>query len=169
MTQVLADRKILAVSILAAATTVIAGILHLLMAQSSIFREGGEGVLFLVGGMLQVFWAVPVIKQWGRVWQAIGIGGTIVFTALWFATHTHSLFGGFSGGHVGQGASSGNMSYVGGEQSESGAEHFARGRPRGIASIPQLEFFQIAFIGLYAALAAMISEKQKISGKEQSG
>ncbi|MDE1829605.1 MAG: hypothetical protein KGI25_04715 [Thaumarchaeota archaeon] len=66
MTQVLADRKILAILIVTATTTVIAGVLHLIMVPMSISHEADEGVLFLVGG-IQVFWAVHVMKRWGRV------------------------------------------------------------------------------------------------------
>src|SRR5579885_2994841 len=149
------DRKILLVSIVAAATSVIAGILHLMMVPMSISREVDEGILFLVGGILQIFWAVPVIKRWGRIWQIIGIVGTVVFTALWFATHTHSLFGSIPTAHVPENITPGNIS------------HFPRGPPpRGIASIPQIEYFQIAFIGLYATLSLMISRKQKVADKK---
>ena len=157
------DRKILLVSFVAAATTVIAGILHLMMAPMSLSREVDEGILFLVGGMLQVFWAVPVIKQWCRVWQIIGIVGTIAFTILWFATHTHNLFGGAPGGHMPEGIPPGNASQSGLAQGGANVQqHFPRGPPpRGIASIPQIEFFQIAFIGLYVTLATMISRKKK--------
>lgn len=145
MSQVFAEKKVLAISVAAAAATVAAGILHILMAPNALNENAGEGTLFLVGGVVQVFWAVPVLKRWGRIWQAIGIGGTLVFTALWFATHTHSLFGQAS--HVPGGA---NMSQGGG--------HLRAGRPRGIASIPQIEYFQIAFVALYGTLAAMLSK-----------
>lgn len=165
----LKDRQILAISFVAAATTVIAGILHLMMAPMSLSHEFEEGILFLVGGALQVFWAVPVIKQWGRIWQIIGIVGTLVFTILWFATHTHSLFGGTTG-HVPEGALPANVPH--GEFAEGNATggHFPRGPPpRGIASIPQIEFFQIAFIGLYITLSIMLSKKKKMADKAQIG
>ena len=61
------DKRILILSFAAAAATVIAGILHLRMAPGSLSHDFDEGVLFLVGGMLQIFWAVPVIKRWGRI------------------------------------------------------------------------------------------------------
>ena len=163
MAQVLSERRILGISIAAAAATVIAGVLHLLMVPNSIYREAGEGILFLVGGTLQVFWAVPVIKRWGRIWQIIGIGGTAVFVALWFATHTHSLFGDGTGGHMPSVPPISNATQGGIPQDNAGGEHFPRGPPhRGIASIPQIEFFQIAFVGLYATISVMISRSQKI-------
>jgi len=155
------DKKIILLSFAAAATTVIAGILHLMMAPRSLSQEMGEGILFLVGGVLQIFWAIPVIKRWGRIWQVIGIVGTAVFVILWFVTHTHSLLGGAPQGPPPDAPNSmpqGNMT----------GEHFPRGHPpRGIASIPQIEYFQFAFIGLYAVLSKMMS-KQKIKDNKPS-
>ncbi len=157
---ILKDKQVLALSFVAAATTVIAGILHLMMAPMSLSREFEEGVLFLVGGALQVFWAVPVIKQWGRIWQIIGIVGTVIFTILWFATHTHSLFGSASGGHIPEGTPPGSVAHEFTQGNVTGG-HFPRGPPpRGFASIPQIEFFQIAFIGLYITLSIMLSKKK---------
>jgi len=160
------DRKIILLSIAAAVTTVVAGILHIIMSPRSLSENLGEGILFLVGGILQVFWAVPVIRQWGRIWQIIGIAGTAIFVILWFATHTHSLFGS-TGGHIPEGvppgnAPPGNVPQGGFPQGNATGEHFPRGPPpRGLASIPQIEYFQIAFIGLYATLSKMISKGQK--------
>jgi hypothetical protein len=45
-----------------------------------------QGILFLVGGMAQVFWIIPMIRRWGRAWYGIGIAGTAVFMALFFIT-----------------------------------------------------------------------------------
>ncbi|HJU13413.1 MAG TPA: hypothetical protein VJ792_03045 [Candidatus Nitrosotalea sp.] len=159
------SRKAAALTYAAAAATVIAGIMHILMAPSSITREAGEGVLFLVGGLLQVFWAVPVVKQWGRLWQAVGIGGTAVFMILWFATHTHGLFGSQIVQHnIMQG---GNLTTQGALDHGFGGGRFHGGPPpRGIASIPQIEYFQAAFIVLYGTLAFMMSKSQK--GKDTS-
>ena len=33
-----------------------------------------------------MFWAVPMIRKWGRPWYAVGIGGTAVFIAIWITT-----------------------------------------------------------------------------------
>ena len=41
------------------------------------------GILFIVGGIAQVFWIIPMIRRWGIPWYAIGIAGTVVFMALW--------------------------------------------------------------------------------------
>ena len=137
---------------MAAATTVIAGIMHLMMAPMSLSGEMEEGILFLVGGVLQVFWAVPVIKQWGRIWQVIGIVGTAVLMILWLSVHLHGMSVGPPPGNIPRG------NITGGE--------FPRGTPpggmtMGFGGIPTIEFFQIAFIGLYIVLSKMISKKQK--------
>jgi hypothetical protein len=95
------DRKILVFSLVTAAATVIAGIMHLQMVPGSISHNPGEGILFLVGGLVQIFWAMPVVKQWGKVWQIIGLVGTGVFILLWLFDRLHlmpevNVFGGES-------------------------------------------------------------------------
>jgi hypothetical protein len=45
-----------------------------------------QGILFLVGGIAQVFWIIPMVMRWGRAWYGIGIAGTAVFMALFFIT-----------------------------------------------------------------------------------
>lgn len=152
------DKKILILSIVAAATTVIAGILHIQMAPRSLSQNLGEGILFLVGGVLQVFWAVPVIKRWGMVWQIIGITGTAVFFALWYADRLHLIpQGEMSGGQRPPGEfPRGNVT-----QGNFPKGNFPRGE--GGFRVPQLEYFQIAFIGLYITLSIMISRKKKES------
>jgi hypothetical protein len=155
------DNKILIFSFVAAAATVIAGILHIQMAQGSLLHNLGEGMLFLVGGILQVFWAVPVIRRWGRSWQIIGIMGTAVFFILWYTSRLHlipegNLLGGEQPGHAPpQEFPQGNT--AGGE--------FPRGsQPKGLGIVigglvvPPIELFQIAFIGLYAVLSKLISK-----------
>ena len=73
----------------AAATTLIDGILHLNKVIDTI--SSGEAIsnadiLFLLGGIAQVFWVVPIIRQWGKTWYSIGIAGTAVFVLLWVIT-----------------------------------------------------------------------------------
>ena len=73
----------------AAATTLIAGILHLNKVIDTISRGeaiSNADILFLVGGIAQVFWIVPIIRQWGKTWYYIGIAGTAVFMFLWVIT-----------------------------------------------------------------------------------
>lgn len=75
-----------AIYIAAAAATAIAGIVHIIMSTSSLPNNVNNGMLFLVGGIAQIFWVVPMIKKWGTVWYSVGIGGTAVFVALWVIT-----------------------------------------------------------------------------------
>ena len=70
----------------AAATTAIAGILHLILAPNMLNFNLNSAILFFVGGAAQLFWAVPMIRRWGRVWYGVGIGGTLVLIAIWIIT-----------------------------------------------------------------------------------
>jgi hypothetical protein len=70
----------------AAATTVIAGILHLIMTPNILNFNANGAILFSVGGAAQIFWAIPMIRRWGRVWYSVGIGGTLVLIAIWTIT-----------------------------------------------------------------------------------
>jgi hypothetical protein len=71
----------------AAAATAIAGILHIILAPDRLGGPGtNTGVLFLVGGIAQAFWALPMVRRWGRIWYGIGIGGTAVLMAIWAIT-----------------------------------------------------------------------------------
>ena len=70
----------------AAGTTAIAGILHLILAPNMLNFNPSSALLFFVGGAAQLFWAVPMIRRWGRLWYGIGIGGTLVFIAIWIIT-----------------------------------------------------------------------------------
>jgi hypothetical protein len=70
----------------AAATTVIAGILHLIMTPNILNFNPNGAILFSVGGAAQIFWAVPMIRRWGRVWYGVGIGGTLVLITIWIIT-----------------------------------------------------------------------------------
>jgi hypothetical protein len=70
----------------AAAATAIAGILHLISFSNLIGRNPTTGIFFLVAGMAQLFWTIPMIRKWGRIWYYIGIAGTIVLIILYFIT-----------------------------------------------------------------------------------
>jgi hypothetical protein len=70
----------------AAATTAIAGILHLIQASDVLGFSLNFFVFFIVAGIAQLFWVVPMIRRWGRVWYGIGIGGTLVLIAIWIIT-----------------------------------------------------------------------------------
>ena len=70
------------IAIAASICTAIAGIMHLFMVHSL----NNSGILFLIGGLAQVFWVIPTTKNWGRIWDYIGIVGTIVLISLFFIT-----------------------------------------------------------------------------------
>ena len=40
-------------------------------------------IFFLVAGLAQIFWIVPVIGKWGKPWAHIGIGGTAVLIIMY--------------------------------------------------------------------------------------
>lgn len=70
----------------AASTTAIAGILHLMLGPNSLGFNPNQGILFIVGGIAQVFWIIPVVRRWGMPWYFVGIGGTLIFIAIYFVT-----------------------------------------------------------------------------------
>ena len=70
----------------AAATTAIAGILHLIQAPNVLDFSLKFLIFFSVAGIAQLFWVVPMIRRWGRPWYLIGIGGTIVLIILFAIT-----------------------------------------------------------------------------------
>jgi hypothetical protein len=70
----------------AAATTAIAGILHLMLVPDIIGRNLNSGIFFIISGIAQIFWVIPMLKRWGRVWYCIGIVGTIILIIIWATT-----------------------------------------------------------------------------------
>ena len=70
----------------AAGSTLIAGILHLSLVANSIERNLSTGILFLIGGLAQVFWVVPTMRGRNKVWYYVGIGGTMAFILIWAIT-----------------------------------------------------------------------------------
>jgi hypothetical protein len=70
----------------AGATAGIAGILHLILAYNVIGRNLNSGIFFVISGIVQLFWVLPMIKQWGKLWYYVGLGGTIVLMILYIMT-----------------------------------------------------------------------------------
>ena len=108
--------------IAAASTTAIAGILHLMLGPNALGFNANQGILFIVGGIAQVFWIIPIIRKWGTLWYAIGIGGTIAFSDIWVITR-------FPGNPI-----------------------TGRGSPAGNPLAISVEVFEAAFIVLSAAI-----------------
>jgi hypothetical protein len=76
-------------TVLAASVVVaIVGIIHLFLASQllSILTAPKIMVFFLIAGLLQLFWVIPTIKQWGRFWNYAGIGGTLALIGIWSLT-----------------------------------------------------------------------------------
>ena len=68
----------------AAASTFIAGILHIALVPMFFkFMTPDIIIFFTVSGLAQIFWIIPTIKRWIMPWYYIGIGGTIVLIILW--------------------------------------------------------------------------------------
>ena len=73
--------------------TLLGGILHLMMIGPSMkpYNFPMEllpytDTLFIIAGIVQIFWALPMIKDWGLRWCYIGIIGTIALTGLLILT-----------------------------------------------------------------------------------
>ena len=70
----------------AAASTAIAGILHLIQASNVLGFSLNFGIFFMASGIVQIFWVVPMIRRSGLPWYLVGIGGTIVLIILFMIT-----------------------------------------------------------------------------------
>ena len=79
--------RLIIIAIIASVFTVVAGIYHLKMVPSN---NVNATILFLVGGLAQLFWVIPTIRNWGRIWDYIGIAGTIAFISIWAITRIPS-------------------------------------------------------------------------------
>ena len=68
----------------AAASTFIAGVLHLAIIPM-FFNKMPTNVatFFIISGLAQLFWVIPVIKRWSSIWYYIGVGGTVILIILW--------------------------------------------------------------------------------------
>lgn len=82
----------------AAATTAIAGIIHVVLGVPS--NNQNMQILFVVGGLTQLFWVIPMVRKWGNVWYGVGLGGTIVFIAIWVITRIPDNFITGRGGRI---------------------------------------------------------------------
>src|ERR671914_1117113 len=125
-----------ALYIAAAVTTAIAGMLHLMNGPNSLNFNVNQGILFIVGGIAQVFWIIPMIRRWGIPWYAIGIAGTMVFMALWIITRIP------------------------------GNPITGRAGPAGNPIAITIEVFQAAFIGLAIAIIIYEHRKKKKGQQE---
>ena len=74
--------------IAAAIATAIAGIVHLYMPldHPRMFNNIPNVTFFLGSGIAQLFWVIPMIKRWDKVWYYVGIAGNIAFILLYVIT-----------------------------------------------------------------------------------
>jgi NADH dehydrogenase len=74
----------------AAASTALAGILHLILVQYFVGFDSLTSVFFIVSGLAQIFWAVPYIRRWSGLWYIVGIFGTFVLIVLFVGNQAAS-------------------------------------------------------------------------------
>ena len=67
-----------------AVSTFIAGVLHLALVPMYFDKmPTNVTIFFIVAGLAQLFWIIPVIKRWSNIWYYVGIGGTVILIILW--------------------------------------------------------------------------------------
>jgi hypothetical protein len=68
----------------AAACTFFAGVLHIALIPMFFTQLTLDvTIFFLVSGLSQVFWVIPIIKKWSNFWYYFGIGGTVVLIIMY--------------------------------------------------------------------------------------
>ena len=68
----------------AAASTFIAGVLHLAIVPTFFTQISIDiTIFFIVSGLTQIFWIIPVIKRWIKPWYYVGIGGTVILVIMY--------------------------------------------------------------------------------------
>jgi hypothetical protein len=77
--------KSLALCIVAAACTFIAGLLHLAIIPMFFDQMPIDiTIFFLVSGLAQIFWVIPTVQRWSKPWFYVGIGGTVILIIMYF-------------------------------------------------------------------------------------
>jgi len=67
-----------------ALSTFIAGVLHLALVPMYFDKmPTNVTIFFIIAGLAQLFWIIPVIKRWSNIWYYIGIGGTAILIIMW--------------------------------------------------------------------------------------
>ena len=68
----------------AAASTFIAGVLHLaIVPMYFTLMPVDLTIFFIVSGLAQLFWVIPVIKRWSKPWHYVEIGKTVVLIIMY--------------------------------------------------------------------------------------
>lgn len=69
----------------AAICTFVAGVLHLAIVPMFFIQISTDVMIFFIlSGLTQIFWVIPVIKRWRNLWYYIGICGTTILILIWF-------------------------------------------------------------------------------------
>ena len=67
-----------------AGSTFIAGVLHLALVPMYFDKmPTNVTIFFIIAGLAQLFWIIPVITRWSNIWYYVGIGGTVILIILW--------------------------------------------------------------------------------------
>ena len=68
----------------ASASTLIAGVLHLAIVPMFFTQMSIDiTIFFIISGLTQIFWVIPVIKRWSKPWYYVGIGGTVILIIMY--------------------------------------------------------------------------------------
>jgi uncharacterized membrane protein len=79
------------ISYAAAASTFTAGVLHLAIIPMFFTQMPiNVTVFFIISGLAQLFWVIPVIKRWSKPWYYVGIAGTAILIILWIIAVPHN-------------------------------------------------------------------------------
>lgn len=69
----------------AAICTFVAGVLHLAIVPMFFIQISTDVMIFFIlSGLTQILWLIPVIKRWRNLWYYIGICGTTILILIWF-------------------------------------------------------------------------------------
>lgn len=69
----------------AAICTFVAGVLHLAIVPMFFIQISTDVMIFFIlSGLTQIFWLIPVIKRWRNLWYYIGVCGTTILILIWF-------------------------------------------------------------------------------------
>ena len=75
----------------AGVSTFIAGLLHLAIVPMFFTQMPiNVTIFFIISGLAQLFWIIPVIKKWSKLWYYIGIGGTSILIIVWIIAVPHN-------------------------------------------------------------------------------
>jgi hypothetical protein len=76
----------------AAVFTGVAGILHLLLVQYFIGFDSNMSIFFVVTGIAQLFWVIPLIRGWGKLWYILGSVVTVALIILFLSVSYDWVF-----------------------------------------------------------------------------